>query len=141
FAGSMAWAIFLAFILFPFQVWLTRKLKNRPGTSAGIITGLTPFALMTPLALLGVAFANQARALIDYLRGRDLHWDSTMLRQIETYPLIGPAARFAREELQINAADVQDWVTRTAEASLSRVGSLGSGIGLGPLLTAVSFFL
>ena len=140
FAGSMAWAIFLAFILFPLHSWLTRKLGNRPGTSAGIITGLTPFALLTPLTLLGVAFANQARALVDYLRSRDLHWDGTLLLEVEKYPVIGPAARFAREELQINAADIQEWVTRVAEASLKNVGTLGSGIVLGALGTLVGFF-
>jgi predicted PurR-regulated permease PerM len=140
FAGSMAWAIFLAFILFPLHSWLSRKLGNRPGTSAGIITGLTPFALLTPLTLLGVAFANQARALIDYLRSRDLHWDGALLLEIEKYPVIGPAARFAREELQINAADLQEWLTRVAEASLKNVGSLGSGIVLGALGTLIGFF-
>ncbi len=54
FAGSMAWAIFLAFLLYPLHLWLTRKLRGRAGTSAGIITGLTPFALLTPLTLLGI---------------------------------------------------------------------------------------
>ena len=99
FAGSMAWAIFLAFILYPLHSWLTRKLKNRPGSSAGIITGLSPFALLIPLTLLGVAFANQARALVAYLRSQDLHLDGSLLLEIEKYPVIGPAARFAREEL------------------------------------------
>jgi predicted PurR-regulated permease PerM len=140
FAGAMAWAIFLAFILFPFHSWLTRKLGNRPGASAGIITGLTPFALLTPLTLLGVAFANQARALVDYLRGQNLHLDGSLLLAMEKYPVIGSAARFAREELQINAADIQDWLTRVAEASLKNVGSLGSGIVLGALGTLVGFF-
>ena len=37
FAGSMAWAIFLAFMLFPLHRWMTRKLGGRAGTSAGII--------------------------------------------------------------------------------------------------------
>ena len=65
----MAWAIFLAFILYPLHRWLTRKFAAiGRAMSAGIITGLTPFALLTPLTLLGVAFANQARALVDYLR-------------------------------------------------------------------------
>jgi predicted PurR-regulated permease PerM len=140
FAGSMAWAIFLAFILHPFHLWLTRKLKNRPGTSAGLITGLTPFALLTPLTLLGVAFANQARALIDYLRSQDLHLDGSLLLEIEKYPVIGPAARFAREELQVTGPDIQAWLTRVAEASLKNVGSLGSGIVLGALGTLVGFF-
>jgi len=140
FAGSMAWAIFLAFILNPFHNWLTRKLGNRPGTSAGIITGLTPFALLTPLTLLGIAFASQARALVGYLRSQDLHLDGSLLQEIEKYPVIGPAARFAREELQLDAADFQGWITRVAEAALSNVGSLGSGIVLGALGTLVGFF-
>jgi predicted PurR-regulated permease PerM len=87
-----------------------------------------------------VAFANQARALIDFLRSRDLHWDNSLLLEIEKYPVIGPVARFGREELQINAADIQDWVTRTAEASIKNIGSLGSGIVLGALGTLVGFF-
>ncbi len=140
FAGSMAWAIFLAFILYPLHSWLTRKLRNRPGTSAGIITGLSPFALLIPLTLLGVAFANQARALIGYLRDQDLQLDGSLLLQIEKYPVIGPAARFAREELQVTGADIQGWLTRVAEASLSNVGSLGSGLVLGALGTLVGFF-
>ena len=140
FAGSMAWAIFLAFLLNPLHDWLTRKLGNRPGTSAGIITGLTPFALLTPLTLLGVNFANQAKALIEYLRSRDLRLDGSLLQELEKYPVIGPAARFAREELQLNAADLQDWITRAVEAAVRSVGSLGSGIVLGALGTLVGFF-
>jgi predicted PurR-regulated permease PerM len=63
FAGSMAWGIFLAFLLFPLHQWLARKLGDRPNWSAGILTGLTPFALLIPLTFLGIVFANQARAL------------------------------------------------------------------------------
>jgi len=140
FAGSMAWAIFLAFILQPFHRWLTRKLGNRPGTSAGLITGLTPFALLTPLTLLGLAFANQARSLVAYLQTRDFRLDGSLLLQLEKYPVIGPTARFAREELQVNAADLQEWITRAAEATLRNVGSLGGGIVLGALGTLVGFF-
>jgi predicted PurR-regulated permease PerM len=140
FAGSMAWAIFLAFILYPFHRWLTRKLGKRPGMSAGIITGLTPFALLTPLTLVGVAFANQARYLIEYLRTQDLHFDGTLLAEAEKYPVIGPVARFAREDLNLSPADLQNWLTQVAEAAVRNVGSLGSGIVLGALGTLVGFF-
>ena len=53
FAGSLTWAIFLAFILHPVHRWMTRKLGGRAGVSAGILTALTPFALLVPLAFLG----------------------------------------------------------------------------------------
>jgi predicted PurR-regulated permease PerM len=79
FAGSMAWAIFLAFILLPVHRWLTRKLKGREGWSAGIMTALTPFALMTPLTFLGIVFANQARALVAYLQNSNFRIDGSLL--------------------------------------------------------------
>jgi len=140
FAGSMAWAIFLAFILHPLHRWLTRRLGKRAGTSAGLITGLTPFALLTPLTLLGIAFANQARGLIEFLRGKNLRLDGSILLQLEQYPVIGPAARWAREELAVSAADIQEWISRAAEATLRNVASVGGGVVLSALGTLVGFF-
>jgi len=140
FAGSMAWAVFLAFILKPLHRWLTRKLGNRPGYSAGIITSLTPFVLLIPLTGLGVSFANQARGLIGYLQDRNLHLDGSILLQLEQYPVIGPVARLAREELSVSAADIQEWITRAAEALLRNVASVGGGVVLSALGTLVGFF-
>lgn len=140
FAGSMAWAIFLAFILAPLHNWLTRKLRDRPGTSAGILTGLTPFALLTPVTLIGIAFANQARALMGNLENREFRLDGSILLQMETWPVIGPAARWAREELAVSAADIQEWITRAAEAALRSVASLGPGVVFKAVGTLVGFF-
>ncbi len=140
FAGSMAWAVFLAFILSPLHLWLSRKLGNRPGYSAGIITSLTPFVLLIPLTGLGVSFANQARGLITYLQDRNLHLDGSILLRLEQYPVIGPVARLAREELSVSAADIQEWITRAAEALLRNVASVGGGVVLSALGTLVGFF-
>ena len=140
FAGSMAWAIFLAFILSPLHTWLTRKLRNRAGTAAGIITGLTPFALLIPIALIGISFANQARVLVTYLQERKLRLDGSILLQLENYPVIGPAARWAREELAVSAADIQEWITRAAEAALKNVAALGGGVVFAAVGTLVGFF-
>jgi predicted PurR-regulated permease PerM len=140
FAGSMAWAIFLAFFLSPLHNWLTRLLGNRPGKAAGIITALTPFALLTPLTLIGVAFANQARGLVEYLQNRNLRLDGTILLELEQYPVVGPAARWAREELAVSAADIQEWISRGAEALLRNVASLGGGVVLSAVGTLVGFF-
>lgn len=140
FAGALAWAIFLAFILSPLHNWLTRKMRHRPGWAAGTLTGLTPFALLIPLALLGVAFANQARALVVYLQGKNLRLDGSLLLQLEQYPVIGPLARLAREELAVTAADIQEWISRAAEALVRNVASVGGGVALAALDTLVGFF-
>ncbi len=140
FAGSMAWAIFLAFLLHPLHRWLTRKARGQAGVSAGVITGLTPFALLTPLIFLAFQFVDQARALVHYVRGSDFKLDGSILMRLEPLPLIGPLARIAREELMVSAADIQDWLGRATETALRSVASIGSGVVLGALGTIVGFF-
>jgi predicted PurR-regulated permease PerM len=140
FAGSMAWAVFLAFLLNPFHRWLTRKLRGRNGWSAGIITGVTPFALLTPLTLLGLAFVDQARALVSYIQSSNFRIDGSTFANLEQYPVIGPVARLAREQLSVSGADIQQWLTNSAEALLRNVATIGSGVLLGALGTLVGFF-
>jgi predicted PurR-regulated permease PerM len=140
FAGSMAWAIFLAFILYPLHTWLTRRLAGRNGVSAGILTGLTPFMLLVPLTFLGIAFVNQARALVDYIQERNLKLDGSLLLQLEKYPVIGPVARMAREQLLVSGSDVQDWLVNSAQGLLKNVATVGGGFVLSALGTLVGFF-
>jgi predicted PurR-regulated permease PerM len=140
FAGSMAWAIFLAFLLYPLHLWLARKLRGRAGWSAGILTGLTPFALLTPLTFLGIVFANQARALVGYIRESDFRLDGSTLAHLERYPVIGPVARVAREELSVSATDIQQWLTSAAEAIVRNVASFSGGVALSALGALVGFF-
>ena len=57
--AALGWAAVLAFMLTPLQEHLTRKLKGRRALSAGILTGLTPFFVMAPVAMIAIAFADQ----------------------------------------------------------------------------------
>jgi predicted PurR-regulated permease PerM len=140
FAGSMAWAIFLAFLLHPVHKWLTRKLRGREGWSAGILTGLTPFLLLTPLAFLGMVFAKQARALVDYIQKSDLQLDGSLLTQLEKYPVVGPVAKLAREQLSVSASDIQAWLTQSAQAIVKNVATITGGVALSALGVLVAFF-
>ena len=105
-----------------------------------MITGLTPFAVLTPLTLLAFQFVDQARALVHYVRGSNFKLDGSILMRLEQYPVIGPLARLAREELMVSAADIQDWLGRATETALKSVASIGSGLVLGALGTLVAFF-
>jgi predicted PurR-regulated permease PerM len=140
FAGSMAWAAFLAFLLYPLHLWLTRKFRGRAGYSAGLITGLTPFALLTPLTFLGVVFANQARALVEYIQSKNFTLDASVLMRLEQYPVIGPVARIAREELSLSAADIQQWLMNSTQSLLKTVASMSGGVVLSALGTLAGFF-
>ena len=113
---------------------------RQAGRIGRLITGLTPFAVLTPLTLLAFQFVDQARALVHYVRGSDFKLDGSILMRLEQYPVIGPLARLAREELMVSAADIQDWLGRATETALRSVASIGSGLVLGALGTLVAFF-
>jgi predicted PurR-regulated permease PerM len=140
FVGSMAWAIFLAFLLAPLHRWFTRKLKGRDGWAAGILTALTPFALLTPLTLLALAFVNQARALIAYIQQSNFRLDGSTLANLEQYPVIGPLARWAREQLLVSGADFQEWLSTAAQTVLRNIASLSGGVVLTALDGLIGFF-
>ena len=139
--GALAWAMFLAFILYPIHVWLTLKLKGRATISAGILTGITPFAVLTPLAFLAVVFTNQARALIAFVQEKDFHFDATLLARLETYPVIGPVARYANEELSVSGADLQTWLTNATQTVLKNIAAISGGVALSALSALIGFFL
>lgn len=140
FAGSMAWAVFLAFLLSPVHRWLTRKFRGRNGWSAGLLTGVTPFVLLIPLTMLGIAFANQARALVVYIQHSPYRLDGSTLANLEQYPVIGPVARLAREQLSVSGADIQEWLTNAGQTLLRNIASVGGGVVLSALGTMVGFF-
>jgi predicted PurR-regulated permease PerM len=140
FVGSMAWAIFLAFLLSPLHGWFTRKLKGREGWAAGILTALTPFALLTPLTLLALAFVNQARALIAYIQQSNFRLDGSTLANLEQYPVVGPLARWAREQLLVSGADFQEWLSTAAQTVLRNIASLSGGFVLTALDGLIGFF-
>jgi predicted PurR-regulated permease PerM len=140
FAGSLTWAIFLAFILHPVHGWMTRKLGGRDGVSAGLLTALTPFALLIPLTFLGGVFVSQARALVAYMKESNFRFDGTMLANLEQYPVVGPVARVAREQLSVSGADIQEWLTNAAQTVLHNIATISGGVALSALGALAGFF-
>jgi predicted PurR-regulated permease PerM len=141
FWGALGWAGLLAFMLYPLHVRLTRKLKNRPNTSAGIITGLTPFVIIAPLATVGLIFARQVGNLIEYVRGRRFLPLSEVLVYIEHYPVIGPAARWVRENVSVTAEQLQGWITNGVQTVLHSAAAVSGDIVVGFFGTLLGFFL
>src|SRR5690606_3859318 len=66
FAGPLLWAIFIAFLLHPLHVRLTRRLRGRRHWSALILTVLTLIIVIGPLTALSAAFAAQVGDLLQF---------------------------------------------------------------------------
>jgi predicted PurR-regulated permease PerM len=139
--GILGWAVVLAFVLHPLQVWLTRRLKGRRSLSAGILTVLTPFLVLTPLSILGVEFAGQVSRLLAYVRDHPpLSW-TDLLNRLAGLPLIGGWFSWARDNTAFSAAQLQGWLTDGLESLLKNAAALGGDVALGVFGTLAGFFM
>lgn len=139
--GALGWAIVLAFLLHPLHERLSRRLAGRAMLSAGIITGLTPFLVLAPLAVLGVVFAGQVATLISQFSGQGLLDYPHLVARVEGYPLLGSALRWASANVPVSAAQVQGWVTGGMETVLKSAASAGGNLALGLFGTVIGFFM
>jgi predicted PurR-regulated permease PerM len=137
----IGWAAVLAFILYPLQERLARRLKGRRALSAGILTVLTPFLVLAPLSVLGVAFAAQVSRLITYLRSTPLISYSDVLNRLAGYPVIGRAVDWIREHSAVGVEQIQQWITESAQGLLKSAAEMGGNLALGIFGTLVGFFM
>lgn len=138
---ELGWAAVLAFVLHPLHEWLSGRLRGRRALSAGILTGLTPFLVLAPLALLGVAFAGQVAHLIAHLRGTtSLSW-SELLERLSTLPLIGAPVAWARDNAAVSADQIEGWLTNSVQGLLKSAATMGGDLALGVFGTLVGFFM
>jgi predicted PurR-regulated permease PerM len=137
----IGWAAVLAFILYPLHERLARRLKGRRALSAGILTALTPFTVLAPISVLGVAFAGQVSRLIAYLRNVSFPSYTELLDRLSGYRVIGGAVNWVRENAAVSAGEVQGWVTESVQALLKSAAAMGGSIALGVFGTLVGFFM
>ena len=138
---ELGWAAVLAFVLYPLHEWLSGRLKGRRGLAAGILTGLTPFLVLAPLAMLGVAFAAQVAHLIAYLKGRSLISWTELLERLSTLPLIGAPVSWVRDNTAVSAEQIQGWVSDSVQGLLKSAATAGGDLALGVFGTLVGFFM
>ena len=139
--GMLGWAVVLAFILYPLHEWLTRRLKDRRSLSAGLLTVLTPFLVLTPLSILGVEFAGQVSRLLVYVRNRPLLSWTDVLDRLTSLPVLGGWVSWARDNTTFSAAQVQGWLTGGLESLLKNAASMGGDVALGVFGTLAGFFM
>src|SRR5690348_7038197 len=131
-SSALGWAAVLAFMLLPLHERLTRKMKGRTALSAGLLTGLTPFFVMAPVAMVAIAFVGQVAVLLNYMRGHSSGLSYTeVLQRLEGYSVIGSAVHWARENTPISAEQVQDWLTQGAQSVLKSAAAVGGSVALG----------
>ena len=137
---TLGWAAVLAFLLNPLHERLTAKFEGRASLSAGILTGLTPFFVMAPIAFLGVVFARQVATILSDMSKTTLTYPD-LLARLDTIPVIGGAVRWMRDTAPVSAEQVKGWVMDGAQSVLKSAASMGGSLALGIAGSLVGFFM
>lgn len=141
FFAPIAWALFIAFLIYPLHAWLARRLGGRASTSAALLTLATVLILVGPLAALGAAFAAQVAELLRYAQDFAVEHRPSEASDLETIPVIGPAIVWLQDSVGISLAQIQSYAVEGARTVLRSLAALGQKAVLGALGTVVGFVL
>ena len=141
FLAPIAWAFFIAFLLYPIQASLVRRLSGRASLSALLLTAVTLLILIGPLAALGAAFAKQVADLLRYAQQYAAEHPAVAPSDLASIPVLGHALDWLDQNAGISLEQVREWGIEVARTILGRLAGLGQRAFLGALGTVVGFLL
>jgi predicted PurR-regulated permease PerM len=138
FVGPMAWAAFLAFLLYPLNQRLRRRFSGG-GIAAGLLTLLAPIVILLPLSALSIDFVAQISALMQKLQKSAAGLDIKSLSDLQQFPWIARINVWLEAHTGISAGQIQSWLVEGTREVLKRAASLGGGFFLGALGSLLGF--
>src|SRR3979411_361946 len=126
FIVPMAWAAFLAFLLYPLNLRLRRRLSGR-GIAAGVLTALTPIVILLPLSALSIDFVTQISALMQKLQKSAAALDIKSLSDLQQFPWIARINVWLETHAGYSAEQLQSWLVSGTRQGLTRAASMGGG--------------
>ncbi len=138
FALPMAWAAFLAFLLFPLNVRLRRRFKLN-SLSAGVLTVLAPIVILLPLSALSAEFVSQISALLRQLQQYAANMDIKSFSDLQQFPWIARINTWLQTHADISAEQLQSWLVSGTREVMQRAASWGGSLFLGALGSLLAF--
>ncbi|HEY2796663.1 MAG TPA: AI-2E family transporter [Thermoanaerobaculia bacterium] len=118
FYAPILWAFLLAFLLFPLNERLRRRLKGRRGLAAAILSVAVMLGIAVPVVIGSVAFAKQAvelaQKLGEYAQSHQIAGFEDVLR----LPLIGTVMAWLEAHAGVTSAQVQEWMADAAQSAV-----------------------
>jgi|HigsolmetaAR205D_1030408.scaffolds.fasta_scaffold00383_17 predicted PurR-regulated permease PerM len=141
FAGPLLWAIFLAFLLHPLHVRLSRRLKGREQWSAFLLTVLALVIVIGPLTALSAAFAAQVGDLLQFVQSMVADQTKRNVLDPSNVPWLNEALGWLERTFDVNVAQARGWLVESSRNLLQWLASMGGKVFLGAVNTVVGFVL
>jgi predicted PurR-regulated permease PerM len=138
FVGPLAWAAFLAFLLYPLNLRLRRRFSGR-GIAAGVLTVLAPVTILLPLSALSIDFVTQISALLQKLQKSAAELDIKSFSDLQQFPWIARINVWLEAHAGVSAEQIQSWLVSGTREVLQRAATLSGGFFLGALGSLLGF--
>lgn len=149
FFGPILWALLLAFLLFPANQWLRRRLRGKNGAAALLLTVAVTLGIVIPAASLMLVFVRQAGDLLTRVSGLAARYQIERPQDLLKIPALGRIVQWIDEKTPLAAAELQQWLINAAKSALELavsggrqilLGAVGAVIGLLLMLFILYFF-
>src|SRR3984885_12698640 len=138
FIKPLVWAAFLAFLLYPLNLRLRRRLSGR-GLPAGVLTLLAPIIILLPLSALSIDFVKQISALLQKLQKSAAELDIKSFSDLQQLPWIARINVWLEAHAGVSAEQIQSWLVSGTREVLQRAATLSGGFFLGALGSLLGF--
>lgn len=138
FALPLAWAAFLAFLLYPLNLRLRRRFKGN-SVAAGTLTVLAPICILLPLSALSVEFVSQVSALLRQMQKSASDMDIKSFSDLQQFPWIARINSWLQAHADVSAAQLQSWLVSGTREVMQRAAGWGGSLFLGALGSLLAF--
>jgi predicted PurR-regulated permease PerM len=138
FVGPMAWAAFLAFLLYPLNLRLRRRFAGKEA-AAGLLTFLAPITILLPISAVSIDFVAQISALLQKLQKSATELDIKSFSDLQQFPWIARINTWLEAHAGISAEQIQNWLVSGTRGVLEKAASMGGGFFLGALDSLFGF--
>jgi predicted PurR-regulated permease PerM len=149
FLAAMSWAAFLAFLLYPLNLKVRRRLHGA-SRAAAVLTVVAPIVILLPLSAVSIEFVSQIALLVQKLQQAGRQLDIRTFSDLQQFPLIARANLWLQTHTGISAGQIQSWAISGTQDVLQRaaslsgeffIGALGSLVGFAIMLCLLFFFI
>lgn len=131
FFEPLAWAAFIALLLYPMHRWLVGKLRGRASVSAFALTLLATVFVIGPLTALVAAFVVQTTQLLSFAQQFASEFGGDGSSGLADVPALGGILAWFQQTLGISPAQIQAGAEAGAKSLLQLLGPVGGGLFLG----------
>jgi len=141
FMEPLVWALFLAFLLHPLHLRLTRRLNGHENASASLLLITTFVILVGPVTMMSIAFIAQISDLVQWLQEILGKQSQEQYQVLDKLPFVEPVLQWVRNHSGIQTSQMEKWLAQGTSQLPPFLGNMSRKIFMGIINMALSFMI